>query len=348
MSERWKHKPEHSNWGAFGADDELGRANFLTPQKVLQGVAEVKAGMNFCLSLPLEYPGGSKLNARRTPPVLEPTHRGEIPFYTYPVSLDNPQFTDVICDDKVVLSTQYSTQWDSLAHVGSQFDADGDGEAEIRFYNGWQGGVDIIGPMDFDQEGNRRPRSEGMGARRLGIENLAVQGMQGRGVMVDLQRHFGREHKYVGYADWMGCLEANGVMVEKGDMLCIYTGFADLLLEMGGNPDAETLHHSCAVLDGRDEALQQWVIESGVATISADNYAVEGHPAQAGTGHSHAMLPLHELCLFKLGVNLGELWYFQELNAWLKANHRTRFFLTAPPLRLTGGVGSPLTPIGTV
>jgi hypothetical protein len=41
---RWKHRPEGSNWGEFGADDETGRLNLITPEKVLQGIAEVKEG----------------------------------------------------------------------------------------------------------------------------------------------------------------------------------------------------------------------------------------------------------------------------------------------------------------
>ena len=65
--------------------------------------------------------------------------------------------------------------------------------------------------------------------------------MQGRGVMLDLYRHFGRERKFVGYDDLMRCLEANDVTVEPGDMLCLYTGFGDLVVEMGGDPDEHTL-----------------------------------------------------------------------------------------------------------
>ena len=62
----------------------------------------------------------------------------------------------------------------------------------------------------------------------------------------------------------------------------------------------------------------------------------------------HAMMPLHEHCLFKNGIHLGEMWYFRELAGWLRAHKRNRFLLTAPPLRLPGAVGSPATPIATV
>ncbi len=57
---------------------------------------------------------------------------------------------------------------------------------------------------------------------------------------------------------------------------------------------------------------------------------------------------MHEHCLFKLGVNLGEIWYLGPLAGWLRAHNRYRFLLTAPPLRLPGAVGSPTTPIATV
>jgi kynurenine formamidase len=52
--------------------------------------------------------------------------------------------------------------------------------------------------------------------------------------------------------------------------------------------------------------------------------------------------------MFKLGLPLAELWYLTELANWLRDNNRNHCFLTAPPLRLPGAVGSPVTPIATV
>jgi hypothetical protein len=115
---RWTNRPAGSTWGDFGADDERGRLNLLTPEKVLQGIAEVKLGKTFCLSLPLDYPGGAILSPRRHPPVLKPTMRGDRPNMNYPLRCDDPTATDIVCDDTVLLTLQYSTQWDSLAHVG--------------------------------------------------------------------------------------------------------------------------------------------------------------------------------------------------------------------------------------
>ena len=73
MAKRWQERPPGSTWGDWGDDDELGRINLLTPEKVLQGVREVREGISFCLSLPLDFPGGTALNQRRHPPRLTPT-----------------------------------------------------------------------------------------------------------------------------------------------------------------------------------------------------------------------------------------------------------------------------------
>jgi hypothetical protein len=100
-------------------------------------------------------------------------------------------------------------------------------------------------------------------------------------------------------------------------------------------------------LDGRDADLLRWITDSGLAVLIADNYAVEALPRDP-VGDCCAGLPLHEHCLFKLGVHLGELWYLSDLAAWLRAEGRNRFLLTAPPLRLPGAVGSPVTPVATV
>src|SRR5205809_6202040 len=98
-SPRWKRRPEGSTWGDFGPDDELGRLNLLTPEKVRQGVAEVREGRAFGLSLPLDFPGGSVLNTRRRPPQLRPTDlRGE-PFMNMPLSRFDERNTDIVCDD---------------------------------------------------------------------------------------------------------------------------------------------------------------------------------------------------------------------------------------------------------
>ncbi|MGH8759950.1 MAG: cyclase family protein [Burkholderiales bacterium] len=349
MTTRWKKRPEGSTWGDFGPDDQLGRLNLLTPKKVKQGVAEVKEGLSFCLSLPLDYPGGNVLNPRRHPPVLRPTLRNGKPNMNYVLGRDNPDLTDVINDDAVILHLQYSTQWDSLAHVGQLFDADGDGVPEPVYYNGYRPNEHMVGPSNPDDAGaiGVVPAKSTSHARALGVENMAAKCVQGRGVMIDLHAHIGRARAAIGYDQLMRILEKDKVVVEEGDMVCLHTRFAQMILEMNKQPDGAALEKACAALDGRNEKLLQWITDSGLVALIADNYAVEVHPATSHAGCC-ASLPLHEHCLFKLGVNLGEIWHLTPLANWLREHKRSRFLLTAPPLRLPGAVGSPATPVATV
>lgn len=346
---RWKNRPEGSNWGEFGPDDELGRVNLLTPEQVLKGVREVREGKVFCLSLPLDLPGGMVLNPRRKPPRLAATERDGVPYMNFPMERLDASSIDILSDDQVTLSLQYSTQWDALAHVGAQFDVDGSGEPRKVYYNGFRAGTDVLDaqPAAGHEGGTCCDHGPSFGARRLGVENFAVKGMQGRGVLVDLVRHHGHGRTLIGYRELMAVLDADAVTVEPGDMLVLRTGFAETVVEMAGHPDADALHQAGAVLNGADADLLQWITDSGIAAICADNYAVEAYPA-LNQGSRKSLLPLHHHCLFKLGLPLAELWYLRDLAEWLEANDRNRFLLTAPPLRLPGAVGSPVTPIATV
>jgi kynurenine formamidase len=166
--------------------------------------------------------------------------------------------------------------------------------------------------------------------------------------MIDLHAHYGRKRQAVTYAELMRVLEKDEVVIERGDMVCLYTGFADVVLELKKSPDPKLLHETCAGLDSRDDKLLQWISDSGLACLIADNYAVEIIPTSLTRPKPAALMPLHEHCIFKNGIHLGELWYLTELAQWLRAHGRNRFLLTAPPLRLPGAVGSPVTPIATV
>ncbi len=343
---RWVNRPAGSNWGDFGDDDRIGRLNLITPDKVLAAVKEVRVGRSFCLSLPLDYPGGSVLNPRRFPPQLAFSMRGTEPAMCYPMARLQAGQTDVVCDDRVTLSTQYSTQWDSLAHMGSLFDADGDGRAEVVFYNGYRAGKDIRGPIDY-LDGDRT-LDPPYGAGPLGIDALAETGMQGRGVMVDLQAHVGTTRTGVGYDQLMQILEADKIIVEEGDILCLRTGFDRVLLAHEKSPPPGLQHEVCSGLDGSDQRLLQWITESGIAAILSDNEAVEILPTLNPPATSGAHFPLHEHCLFKLGIPLGELFNLSDLADWLRVEGRNRFLITAPPLRLPGAVGSPVTAVATV
>lgn len=349
MTTRWTRRPEGSNWGDFGDNDQIGRLNYLTAEKVRDAAQEIKEGLVFSLSLPLDYPGGNVLNANRHPPILRPSLRDGGVNMNYDFRKQNADSKDVLSDDLAILHLQYSTQWDALSHVGSRFDVDGTGLEKAIYYNGFAAGEDVLGPASTEDCG--LSANVGMtstsNAKALGIENMAAVGVQGVGVMVDLRHHFGDERTAVGYDQLMRVLEADDVSVGKGDMVCFHTGLADRILEMKKRPDPAMLSGSCAVLDGNDSRLLNWITDTGLATIAADNYAVEDFPSSLPNA-SCSILPLHHHCLFKLGIHLGELWHLTPLAGWLRNAGRSRFYLSAPPLRLPGAVGSPVSPVAVV
>ena len=294
---------------------------------------EISEGKSFCLSLPLDYPGGQMVPFR-APPRLFGARDEHVCQYNHVWDGGG----EITCDDYVVLHTQYSTQWDSLAHHGRLFDADGDGVAEKVYYNGYRADEHLVGPAE----------DGAVHARALGIETLATAGVQGRGVMINLQAAFGMDARPIGYDDLMRTIDAQQVEVRKGDFALFYSGYDRLLLNMNRQPDQARLMSHCAMIDGSDERLCQWIVDSGVVALCSDTMAVEWLGNFGSPDPCVAPLPLHDLCLFKQGIFLGELWYLEELAAWLLEHNRSAFLLTAPPLRLPGSVGSPLTGIATV
>jgi hypothetical protein len=89
-----------------------------------------------------------------------------------------------------------------------------------------------------------------------------------------------------------------------------------------------------------------------VAVAAADNIALEAWPADASgltveaetTGRlapsSHTGM-LHRILIPLLGLTIGELWDLDVLAAECARRSRYDCFVTAQPLNLLGGVGSP-------
>ena len=155
----------------------------------------------------------------------------------------NPRLIDVWADDAVTLWLQYSTQWDSLAHQGAEFDADGDGIDEPRYYNGFRPGEDIIGPAARRQRRRQRehqlrppPRPRAHGRTRCA----------GPGVLIDVAHHLGSDWQPVNLQTLEEIMAADNVVVEPGDMLLIHTGFATQILAWDHEPGpGEDPSHAC-------------------------------------------------------------------------------------------------------
>jgi len=133
--------------------------NLVTPARRLAAVREVTEGIAFSLSLPLDFPGGKELVPGRRAPRIKATRRatGQLN-YNFCFSCQNHSLFDVVSDDAVTIWTQYSSQWDALAHWGQEIDAEGYGVPEVVHHNDWRADEHLLGP---DQEGEPMSRKLG-------------------------------------------------------------------------------------------------------------------------------------------------------------------------------------------
>ena len=217
----------------------------------------------------------------------------------------------ITADDMVVMGLQAATQWDSLAHVGY------DG----RFYN------DVpVGTV----------KTTG-GATRNSFAK-AVEHLISRGVLLDIARLKGvgrLEDRYeITAADLSAAEERQGVRVESGDILLVRTGWYQWFLE-GDRA------HFMGDEAGPGLDTCRWLHDREVAALALDNWACEIWPSQL----PGANIPFHQVAIRDIGLTLGEMFNLEELAADCEADGASEFLFCAPGLKVTGSVGSPITPM---
>ena len=216
-----------------------------------------------------------------------------------------------ICDDFITMPLQCATQWDSLAHVGY------DG----RFYNDVPAGA--ITAMG--------------GASRNDIA-AALPGIVGRGVLADVAGARGVDWvpggEEIGPDELDRVLAAEGLELESGDILAVRTGWL-----AKGHADGWQGWMSSA--PGLSLACAEWAHDHELASIVSDNWGIEVYP----TVEPDSALPVHAVLIRDLGMMLGEMFELDELAAACRADGVYDFFFSGAPLRVTGGVGSPVSPI---
>jgi kynurenine formamidase len=218
--------------------------------------------------------------------------------------------------------TQSSSQWDALCHVG---------HPEHGFYNGFQ---------DADFTGGPETK--------LGIEHMAQRGVVGRGVLLDIGRHWEQTGRPIDGSDFLEFTpddleevrEAQGLTFETGDILVLRTGWMSWYQQAGEEVRNDLANDSLTRLRTPgiigSEAMCAWLWDHHFAAIGADNPAVEAWP--------HPLVPdvyIHHRLLALLGMPLGEMWFVDDLAADCAADGVYEFLFTSAPLNLHGGVGSP-------
>ena len=177
------------------------------------------------------------------------------------------------------------------------------------------------------------------GAGRLSIDNVK-NGILTRGVLIDIPRLKGRPYLEPGtpiYPDDLDAWEKKAkVHVGPGDVLFIRTGRwarRDAVGPWDAKKDGMAgLHASCA----------KWLRKRDIAMLGSDA-ASDVIPSRI-PGVTH---PIHVLTLHAMGVHIFDNCDLEALGDTAERYNRWEFLLTASPIPVEGGTGSPLNPIAT-
>ena len=98
----------------------------------------------------------------------------------------------------------------------------------------------------------------------------------------------------------------------------------------------EAMVHLRAPGIGPDEEMAAYLWDLHIAAVAGDNPSLEAWPPGPESGGF-----LHFRLIPLLGMNIGELWYLEDLAADCAQDGVYEFMLTSAPLNVPGGVGSP-------
>ncbi len=298
------------NWGKWGDEDEVGALNYLTADEVFRGVRHIKSGNVFTLQRLIGDPKGDPVWPGRTP--------AEKTMILDESSWDGdgaPQFPGGLhyADDKISAFLQGSTQYDALGHV-------------------WYGGQLWNG---YDA------RSTIGGLGKASVAPIAERGVVGRGILLDMARFRGKENldkaETFTHADLMACAEAQGVKIEKRDILVIRTNFLKLFFDLG----EEFYAGFCEPGLVYSPELLRWFQDMEIPNLVTDTIANE----VTTDPNNGTALPLHCALMRNLGVTLTEICDLEKLAAHCAGDGQYTFLYAAAPLKVNEASGSPVNPL---
>ena len=304
----------HSNWGRWGAEDERGTLNLVTADMVAHAASLVRRGTTISMALPFDDHGPQTGYLGRFNPIHLMTRDGADvvagtsvrDFYG---GVDK-HFRST--DDMIIMPLQSGTQWDSLAHV--VFDG--------KIYNGY--GADWVSSK---------------GALKNSVTG-AVQGMVGRGVLLDVPRALGKDWLEPGHAigaeDLDLAASSAGVAVGEGDFVFVRTGAMSLARSAGSWGDYAGGDAAGLGLDSVN-----WFASRDVAAVATDTWGFEVRPNET----DDVAQPLHIVLIVHMGLWIGEIFDLDPVAADCADDGVYEFLFCGPPLPFTGAVGSPLNPM---
>jgi kynurenine formamidase len=188
QSDRWYP----SRWGAA---DQRGAANRITPAKVLEAKNAIQKGQIYQLGH--VYEAGMPMYGTRHYSIRIPQ--------AFPM----PGKNQAVYHDEVISG--------ELGQIGTQFD-----------------GLGHLGIGDLFYNGNKRSEfAQAEGLTKLGIENVGA--IVTRGVLIDVAKFKGVEQLAPTYeitvADLKGALQKQNAQIRSGDVVLIHTGWSSLWMK---------------------------------------------------------------------------------------------------------------------
>jgi kynurenine formamidase len=231
----------------YGADDQIGTLNEITPAVTAAAAALVKTGRTLDLGRVLD----------------EDTPKFPGRFWHQSVDVSalytNPRRPDAegLGWGKAEINWITEVQTGTF-QVGTQLDSIGHIQIGHRFYNGWTV-ADLVQPW---------------GLARFGMET--VPPIVTRGLLLDMPAHAGVERLPAGHVievdDLKAALEARGLSLRAGDALLIHTGWGGLWGE-----DAQAF---LAGEPGPGLAAIEWLYEQRVALVGTDTWSIGPVPGE--------------------------------------------------------------------
>ncbi len=288
---------------AWGPADRRGALNHLTPDRVRAAASEIRLGRTVTLAAPIE--------TDLTPDQPEPAIH------------------------------------DMKGRPGDQADPEGLTFAQDRL------GVNVHGDADSHIDAlchamYRKTLYNGVpsaavtvhGAEELSIDDVARDGIAGRGVLLDIPRLHGvpwlEPGDLVTADDLNQAAQAERLTMEPGDLLFVRVGHRRRRTELGP-------WDATGARAGLHPAALEFAADHQVAVLGSDSNSDTSPTAAEGVSH-----PVHVLAINALGLHLLDYLQFEDLVPLCERTGHWSFFCVIAPLRLSRGTGSPVNPIAIV
>jgi kynurenine formamidase len=296
-----------SNWGRWGADDELGTLNLITPAKRLQAAGLVREGVVISCARTIGW---------------EPAIDSAVPARHFMLQSGEGEPAQAVgrsCASEAFLLQPHGV---SMTHL------DAPAHSHVR--------SDPSKPWTIFNGKSAKLVTTTQGATVGSIE-LAGGGIVSRGVLLDIPRVRGVPWLVgadpVFPEDLDAAEAAEHVRVEPGDILFVRTGFPKRRAELGPKPTAEGM-------SALQAACLPWLRERDVAVLGTDtgNDVMPGQYPALG-------LPIHGVGMGAIGLWILDNPDYEELAATCARLGRWEFQAVIGPLKLANSTGSPVNPL---